>query len=69
MLCRERVRFLEDLEADGWQLEAPADDDFACLRCDHPKPAEERRLVEAWEISESLCVCWVEGHIPQDGLQ
>jgi hypothetical protein len=44
------VTFLTDLEADGWQLEAPVDDTFACLRNVHPKAPEERRLVEAWEI-------------------
>ncbi|KAL4425555.1 hypothetical protein ABPG75_009571 [Micractinium tetrahymenae] len=53
----ERIRFLSDLEADGWVLEAPLDDEYACLRNVAPKPPHERRLRDAWDIAEQ----WEEG--------
>ncbi|KAI3438754.1 hypothetical protein D9Q98_001173 [Chlorella vulgaris] len=50
---QQRISFLEDLEEDGWQLEAPVDGEFACLLNTSPKPVEQRRLAEAWAIVEA----------------
>ncbi|PRW59024.1 SOUL heme-binding [Chlorella sorokiniana] len=53
----ERIRFLADLERDGWELMEAVDDEYACLHNRQPKPRGERRLAEAWEIVER----WEEG--------
>ncbi|KAI7841312.1 hypothetical protein COHA_004931 [Chlorella ohadii] len=57
MRLEERIRFLADLEKDGWELMEAVDDEFACLHNKQPKPHGERQLAEAWEIVER----WEEG--------